>query len=134
MPEGRRGNPPATRAQSRQGCEQVLLTVGTEIGWLLPLHRGRERAHQPQGPLMTFEDVLEIPAARTAALNSANPVSFGIKPWMTRAAASPFHRSDLQHASKSYRKGAPGGFRVTVPLALVGAGRGDFDVDDPRLK
>src|SRR5208282_3400309 len=29
-----------------------------------------------------------------------DPVRFGIKPRMTRAAASPFHRSDLQHAPK----------------------------------
>lgn len=86
--------------QSREGSEQVLLTVSAGIGWLLALHGGREGAHQPQGPLMTFKNLLEILAARAAALDRTDLLRFGIKPRMTRAAATPFHRSDLEHASQ----------------------------------
>jgi hypothetical protein len=92
--------------QSLERREQILLTVRTGIGWFPALRQGREGAYQPQGPLVAIKDLLEILAARTAALDRTDPVRFGIKPRMTRAAASPFDRSDLQHASKIISNGA----------------------------
>jgi hypothetical protein len=52
---------------------------------------------------VAIKNRLEILTPRTAASDCTWPIRLGIKHGMTRALASPFNRSDLQHYKQSYR-------------------------------